>query len=244
MDGKVRNKRNWISILLSIGMLLCLTACDSADLVDASSSLEESVARSYVGRDCIFYHGQLYWNNGLWFSNEEDAQNLLPTDSYEEGQISRCVRTIPKAEGDAALLPEGTVFLYHEALDAIFVKKDPGYIQYVRMQGMKEIVEELCAMEPTGFVPGYDYAGRPMIFYEGQLYRSSATLYNEYQTGVLTQVGRIQCRCDAVPSEHLHSSNIEAGTIVLRSTNDPDGLVIYRPGSDSYQLFIVHEPEK
>ena len=85
MDGKVRNKRKWISILLSIGMLLCLTACDSADLVDASSSLEESVARSYVGRDCIFYHDQLYWNNDLWFSNEEDAQNLLPTDSYEEG---------------------------------------------------------------------------------------------------------------------------------------------------------------
>ena len=230
--------------LLVMWLILCMGACAWNHEDGASSFPQEDMTRTYCGRDCIFYHGQLYWNNGLWFSNEEDAQNLLPTDPYEEGQISRCVKAIPKAEGDAALLPEGTVFLYHEALDAIFVKKEPGYIQYVPMQGMKEIVEELCAMEPTGVEPGYDYAGMPMIFYEGQLYRSSATLYNEYQTGVLTQVGRIQCRCDAVPSEHLHSSNIEAGTIVLRSTNYPDGLVIYRPGSDSYQLFIVHEPEK
>ena len=218
---------------------LYLIGCGFADHGAASSSSAEGMARTYVGRDCIFYHGRLYWNNGLWFSTEEDAPNLLPTEAYEEGQIACCVKAMPQAEGEAALLPEGTGFLYHESMDAIFVKKDSGYIQYIPMPGMKEIVEELCATDPTGFQPGYDYVGVPYIFYEGQLYDPSATFYELSQVGALTQVGRIQCRCDTVPTEHLHSSNLEPGTIVYKGDRWPEELVIYKEGSKTYQLYGV-----
>lgn len=230
-------RKMWIGILLL--MSLCLAACGAESGETTYSSSAEEITRTYVGRDCIFYHGQLYWNNGFWFSTEEGAQNLLPTDSYEEGQVSRCVKAMPQTEGEAALLPEGTGFLYHEAMDVIFVKKDSGYIQYIPMPGMKEVVEELCAMDPTGIEPGYDYMGVPYIFFDGQLYDPSFTLYELSQVGTLTQVGRIQCRCDAVPTEHLHSSNLEAGTIVYRGTCHPENLVIYREGSQTYQLYGV-----
>ena len=200
--------------------------------------------RTYVGRDCIFYRGQLYWNNGLWFSTEAEAQNLLPTEAYEEGHISRCVNAMPQAEGEAALLPAGTDFLYHEEMNTIFIKKDSGYVQYIPMPGMKEMVEELQAIDPTGIEPGYDYVGVPYIFYEGQLYGPSFTLYELSQVGTLTQVGRIQCRCDDVPAEHLHSSNLEAGTIVYKGTGYPDDLAIYQEWSKTYQLYGVRPLEE
>ncbi len=239
LHGRLPSKLAWG--LLVILLALCLVACGPGENADASSSLEDNVARTYVGRDCIFYRGQLYWNNGLWFSAEDGSQNLLPTDHYEEGQVSQCVGAIPQTEGEAAVLPEGTSFLYHEETDAIFVRKETGYIQYIPMMGMEEAVEELIAIDPTGIEPGYEYMGVPLIFYEGQLYKTSAVFYEPEQVGALRQLGRIQCRCDAVPTEHLHSSSLDAGTIVYQAANYPEDLVINRSASSTYQLYCVYE---
>ena len=100
-------------------------------------------------------------------------------------------------------------------------------------------MEKWQGIEPTGLEPGYEYMGMPLIFYEEDLYAPSFTLYTLEQVGELTQIGRIQCRCDGIPSEHLHSAMVEPGTILYRGANYPDHLVIYQSSQGTYQLYQV-----
>ena len=239
--GNHGQRSKWIQMVMILAMVLvmaCFTGCASKTPEDDMSSSSKELLARYVGRDCMFYHGQLYWNNGVWFSTTE-GENYLPEEAYEAGKIVRMVNAMPQSEGEAARLPEGTQYLYHEQTDAIFVKQEDGYIQYIPMPGMKEAVEKWQGIEPTGLEPGYDYNGMPLIFYEEELYAPSFTLYTLEQVGKLTQLGRIQCRYDGIPSEHLHSAILDAGTILYRCANYPDHLVIYQSLQETYQLYQV-----